>query len=198
MDGGSLTGTIPTGFATCFPGLWELDLSYNNLTGEAGPACWQALWAATVGCPCRLPATAALHCRVTTRREPPSERQELPPSWHAGNSAIDPRGGCFPARGMPRCTRHLLIARSLGASERVAPGASAPAGTVPPEIAQVKTLEEFKVRSLLVCWRSASPRRTEAPSKPHLHAGPTGHSAGPFSACVGCRPRRAQEPWRIP
>lgn len=33
LDGGSLTGTIPTGFAQCFPELRELDLSYNRLSG---------------------------------------------------------------------------------------------------------------------------------------------------------------------
>lgn len=33
VDGGRLTGPIPTGFAQCFPELIELDLSYNSLTG---------------------------------------------------------------------------------------------------------------------------------------------------------------------
>lgn len=33
LDGGHLTGSIPTGFADCFPNLLELDLSYNQLTG---------------------------------------------------------------------------------------------------------------------------------------------------------------------
>lgn len=33
MDGGALTGPIPTGFAQCYPELTELDLSYNFLTG---------------------------------------------------------------------------------------------------------------------------------------------------------------------
>ncbi|PSC71898.1 carbohydrate-binding module family 1 [Micractinium conductrix] len=33
VDDCSLTGTIPTGFYTCFPDLIEIDLSYNKLTG---------------------------------------------------------------------------------------------------------------------------------------------------------------------
>lgn len=38
LDGGHLTGTIPTGFAECFPKLREIDLSYNRLTGEVPAA----------------------------------------------------------------------------------------------------------------------------------------------------------------
>ncbi len=34
LDGGHLTGSIPSGFADCFPLLREIDLSYNWLTGE--------------------------------------------------------------------------------------------------------------------------------------------------------------------
>ena len=34
FDGGDLTGSIPTNFAECFPDLGEIDLSYNQLTGE--------------------------------------------------------------------------------------------------------------------------------------------------------------------
>ncbi|KAH7623845.1 hypothetical protein Ndes2526B_g01091 [Nannochloris sp. 'desiccata'] len=34
LDGGRLTGEIPTGFAECFPQLREIDLSYNQLSGE--------------------------------------------------------------------------------------------------------------------------------------------------------------------
>ncbi|GBF87969.1 hypothetical protein Rsub_00681 [Raphidocelis subcapitata] len=33
LDGGHLTGTIPTWIADCFPKIEELDLSYNRLTG---------------------------------------------------------------------------------------------------------------------------------------------------------------------
>jgi len=33
LDGGNLIGSIPTGFADCFPRLIEIDLSYNQLTG---------------------------------------------------------------------------------------------------------------------------------------------------------------------
>jgi hypothetical protein len=35
VDGGDLTGTIPSGFAACYPQLVEIDLSYNRLTGAA-------------------------------------------------------------------------------------------------------------------------------------------------------------------
>lgn len=35
VDDCSLTGTIPTGFYTCFPDLIEIDLSYNKLTGKS-------------------------------------------------------------------------------------------------------------------------------------------------------------------
>ncbi len=34
LDGGHLTGNIPSGFAECFPALREIDLSYNKLSGE--------------------------------------------------------------------------------------------------------------------------------------------------------------------
>lgn len=34
LDGGQLTGEIPTGFAECFSNLREIDLSYNKLSGE--------------------------------------------------------------------------------------------------------------------------------------------------------------------
>lgn len=34
LDGGNLVGSIPIGFANCFPHLIELDLSYNKLTGS--------------------------------------------------------------------------------------------------------------------------------------------------------------------
>ena len=34
VDGGRLTGNIPTGFADCFPDLREIDLSYNQVSGE--------------------------------------------------------------------------------------------------------------------------------------------------------------------
>lgn len=36
LDGGALTGSIPSGsaFASCFPNLTEIDLSYNQLSGE--------------------------------------------------------------------------------------------------------------------------------------------------------------------
>ncbi|KAI3425934.1 hypothetical protein D9Q98_007906 [Chlorella vulgaris] len=37
VDGGDLTGTIPSGFAACYPQLIELDLSYNRLTGTLPP-----------------------------------------------------------------------------------------------------------------------------------------------------------------
>jgi len=33
-DGGHLTGSVPSGFAQCFPKLREIDLSYNKLSGE--------------------------------------------------------------------------------------------------------------------------------------------------------------------
>lgn len=47
VDGGRLTGPIPTGFAQCFPELIELDLSYNSLTGggqlQLEASCWPTL-----------------------------------------------------------------------------------------------------------------------------------------------------------
>lgn len=33
VDGGQLTGNVPSGFADCFPLLREIDLSYNSLSG---------------------------------------------------------------------------------------------------------------------------------------------------------------------
>jgi len=37
MDGGWMTGQIPSEFAQCYPDLLELDLSFNNLTGVIPP-----------------------------------------------------------------------------------------------------------------------------------------------------------------
>ncbi|KAG7668190.1 hypothetical protein KSW81_002089 [Nannochloris sp. 'desiccata'] len=44
LDGGRLTGEIPTGFAECFPQLRELDLSYNQLSGEIPAAIARRQW----------------------------------------------------------------------------------------------------------------------------------------------------------
>lgn len=37
LDGGHLTGSVPSGFAQCYTLLREIDLSYNWLTGEVPP-----------------------------------------------------------------------------------------------------------------------------------------------------------------
>lgn len=117
VDGGLLAGPIPTGFARCFPELRELDLSYNRLTGGRHEQGRQS------ECPVleQDKAIALLNAQTT-----PGARGSacwLPMLWRA-------------------CTWHGVAQPACSCAHP-----ACPAGTLPKEIAQVETLEQFKVGS---------------------------------------------------